>query len=116
MATIQVTISDITKGPFQLRALFGLNASLPAGVSVTPSFTAAAPSGAPLLPASIQMQNNSSGSQVVYWGDKNLSGAAALQLTAGGSAAKSFVPTDGEYINASANSAVIAIAADGGTA
>lgn len=121
MAAISVTITDITKGPFQVRTMFGFNADLPTGVTVAPTLSSTVPSQAPRIPASLVIESASTSGQLAYWGDSKLSttSANALVMSTGGSYpssfSKSYVPTDGEYINASANGAVLKISADGGT-
>lgn len=113
MACIKVTINNTGSGPFQIRNLFGASSSLASGVSVSPAFTAV--SNGPKIPAMLTVQNDSSTANTVYWGDPKMSGTTGIAIASGTSFSKSYVPTDGEYINSASNGAIIIIDSYGGT-
>ena len=112
MASVTVTITDTTKGPFCVATLF--KGGTIAGITLVP----AAPATPPRIANELTVQADpSNGSAQVYWGDKNLTPASAetgIVLPAYGAASKKNIPLVGEFVNASGNGAALTIAADGG--
>lgn len=109
MAHITVTITDITKGPFQLSALF---TGSQLGATVTP----AVPNLVPKREASLTIQNDpNNGGGTVYYGDNNTRNDGTCQgvtLPQGASVEKDLLVSAAEkvtniYLHASANGAVI---------
>ena len=112
MASVTVTITDITKGPFCVATLF--KGGTIAGITLVP----AAPATPPRIANELTVQADpSNGSAQVYWGDKNLtptSNATGIVLNPWDSHTKHNIPLAGEYVNASANGAKLDMSADGG--
>jgi hypothetical protein len=111
LASLKATITDITKGPFNLWTLFQGGTIL--GVTLSPT-TPTVPA-APASSLIVQSDPSNGGTSVTY-GDVNITGTGpGLVLDAGSSLAKPLSPTWSVaaatiakgYIQASANGAIV---------